>query len=95
VEDEDVAQRLAERAKEVHASAEKYFQEMVIYWPKFSVEVIPPGVDDNPGEKPKLHLPMTDFTSERNAGIVRMDLKAIQRQLRKRPFNKVNVINAI
>jgi hypothetical protein len=38
---------------------------------------------------------MTDFTSERNAGIVRMDLKAIQRQLRKRPFNKVNVINAI
>jgi hypothetical protein len=95
VEDEDAAQHLAERAKEVHANAEKYFQGMVIYGPKFPVEVIPPVADDKPGEKPKLHLPMTDFTSERNAGIVRMDLKAIQRQLRKKPFNKANVINAI
>jgi hypothetical protein len=48
VEDENVTKHLAGRAKELHATAEKYFQGMVIYGPKFPIEMIPPVANDKP-----------------------------------------------
>jgi hypothetical protein len=51
--------------------------------------------DDKPRKKPKLHLPTMDLISKCNAGIVRMDLKAIQHHLSRKPFNKNNTIKAI
>lgn len=94
-EEEKDAALYSERAKELHATAEKYFQAMVSRGPQLPVEIIPPVADDKPGEKPSLHLPTTDFISERNAGIVRMDLKAIQHHLKRKPFKKANVLTAI
>jgi hypothetical protein len=43
----------------------------------FPVEVILSIVDNKPCEKPMLHLLTMDLISEHNAGIMRMDLKAI------------------